>query len=154
MTPTNKMSYGKLFTRVGRLNVAVGTSLLLSYAEPALNEGVWVHLSDKFWDYVPSAIKALHNGPQRSYLSSQNCNKKDIPPAQNPSVSQSLRIHDLIDEIINNYSICQVILKFRILRPQLINQIFLVSEPRNYLPIGTCGSLIREYLDNFITSIF
>ena len=40
MTPTNKMSYGKLLTRVGRLNAAVGTSLLLSYAEPALNEGV------------------------------------------------------------------------------------------------------------------
>ena len=55
------------------------------------------------------------------------------------------------DGLINNYSICQIILEFRILCPRLINQIFLVSEPGNYLPIGTCGSLIREYLDNFIT---
>ena len=106
------------------LNSAFGTSLLLSYAEPTLNEGVWVHLSDKFWDYVPSAIKALHNGPQRSYLSSQDCNKKEIPLAQNPSQSEN----SCFDGLINNYSICQVILEFRILRPQLINQIFLVSD--------------------------
>ena len=44
MTPTNKMSYGNPLKSQMKdcdvLNCAFGTILLLSYAEPTLNEGV------------------------------------------------------------------------------------------------------------------